>query len=80
LQTTDLAETHRDDLDPHSDNILYLGQNIPSQIPRNSKLTALFGVTVIAFEINAFMGVSIPDRNPEKAKIPLNFFEIWGFQ
>jgi hypothetical protein len=44
LQTTDLAETHRDDLDSHTDNILYLSQTIPSQIRENAQLTGLFGV------------------------------------
>jgi hypothetical protein len=44
LQKTDLAETYRDDLDSDTDNILYLGQTIPSQIRETAKLTGLFGV------------------------------------
>jgi hypothetical protein len=42
----------------------YLGRNIPSQIPRNSKLTALFLATSIAFETWGFNTWSEPSKSP----------------
>jgi hypothetical protein len=41
--TRDLAEIHRDDLDPDPDNILHLGRKNSPHKCRNRKLIALFG-------------------------------------
>jgi hypothetical protein len=37
-----LAETHREDLDPDNENILYLEQKISPQNSRNSKIEWFF--------------------------------------